>query len=140
MNKTTGTVKTVQKNKRKKRWGKSINDHAPSECENLIKQKCMQYGIPFDYTHTNTMRASQYNPVTGEFKKAELSTRIKNIDGHMVQRDLLSAYVTSNPNSTLDFPDSKMCYDKFETFLEMHDKLVKEMKESGISFKQCFGF
>lgn len=135
-----GTTKEVHKYKKRKRFGHSLNNHAPSALITIIKNKCGQYKIPFDEINTYTYRASQLNPVTGEYKKSPTSERIKDIEGRKVQRDLLSAYLIAHPSIDLKTADASAVYENYEHFLSVHDACVDKMKQQGISFKQCFGF
>lgn len=140
MQKKDGTVIAVHKYKKKKRFGKSIGDHAPAEMIALLKQRCEQYHVPVHETNCRTMKASQYNPLTGEYESSDLNIRIKKIGKHNVQRDLLSAYITANADETLTYPDPERCLSHWKQFLRVHDKEISRMKAEGISFKSCFGF
>ena len=135
-----GTSQNVQKFRKKKRFGHSLTLHAPALFITLLKNKCLQYDIPFDEINTSTYRASQYNPLTGEYRKPELSERFKNIEGHLVQRDLLSAYLIAQPDPSLMRADTSAVYENFSHFLKLHDACIQKMKDDGISFRQCFGF
>lgn len=135
-----GTSQNVRKFRKKKRFGHSLTLHAPALFITLLKNKCLQYDIPFDEINTSTYRASQYNPLTGEYRKPELSERFKNIEGHLVQRDLLSAYLIAHPDPSLMHADISAVYENFSHFLKLHDACIQKMKDNGISFRQCFGF
>ncbi|MBQ1823179.1 MAG: transposase, partial [Lachnospiraceae bacterium] len=89
---------------------------------------------------TKKFRASQYNHVTDDYVKSELSERDKLIDGHKVQRDLYSAFLLKNGNNGLNKPDRDKCIFGFNRFLELQDNLITEMKTNNVSMKQCFGF
>ena len=135
-----GTLQNVRKFRKKKRFGHSLTLHAPAMFVTLLKNKCLQYDIPFDEINTSTYRASQYDPLTGEYRKPELSERFKNIEGHPVQRDLLSAYLIAHPDPSLMHADASAVYENFSRFLKLHDACIQKMKDDGISFRQCFGF
>jgi hypothetical protein len=62
------------------------------------------------------------------------------IDGHEVQRDLYSGFLIKNADDSLEHPDREKCKEEFLKFIEMHDELIKDIKRSGVSMKQCFGF
>lgn len=138
--KKDGTTIQIRKYKKKKRFGHSLNVHAPASFVTILKNKCVQYEIPFEEIHTQTYRASQYNPLSGEYRKAPLSQRMKDIGRHKVQRDLLSAYLIAHPDSELSSVDAQAVYDRFPRFLKVHDACISRMKTQGISFRQCFGF
>lgn len=135
-----GSTIEIKKYKKKKRFGHSIGLHSPSMFVDLLKNRCSQYGVPFDEVNTTTYRASQYDPLTGEYRKPLLSERTKDIGGHAIQRDLLSAYLIAHSDPSLLNVDAQAAYDGFNHFLKIHDTCIKDMKERGITFRQCFGF
>ncbi len=138
--KADGAEKTIHKYKKKKRFGHSIRMHSPALMIAIIKQKAEQYKIPVREVNTGTYRASQYNPLTGEYCKSDISERKKQIGPYEVQRDLLSAFLIANPDKSLKHPDAKACYDKFENFVKVQNAAISEMKATHISYPQCFGF
>lgn len=140
IHKKDGSLLPVHKYKRKKRFGHSLNLHAPAEMITILEQKCEQYNIPVNGVNPYLLKASQYNPITGEYESSNLNIRIKHIDGHDVQRDLLSAYIIANTDPTYTAPDTEKCIRKWNNFLQMHDNEIKRLKAAHISFKQCFGF
>ena len=135
-----GSEKEVHKFKKKKRFGKSINDRAPAEFLSILEQKAVRNGGSLKKVNTREYKASQYDHSTGEYKKCLLSERFKTIDGREVQRDLYSAFLIKNSNKSLKKPDQKKCKERFDNFCKLSDNLIMEMKEKGISMKQCFGF
>ncbi|MDD6257987.1 MAG: hypothetical protein PUA69_01840 [Erysipelotrichaceae bacterium] len=135
-----GALQNVRKFRKKKRFGHSLALYAPALFITLLKNKCLQYDVPFDEINTSTYRASQYDPLTGEYRKPALSERFKNIEGHQVQRDLLSAYLIAHPDPSLMHADTSAVYENFSRFLKLHDACIQKMKDDGISFRQCFGF
>lgn len=140
IHKKDGSVQAIHKYKRKKRFGHSLNLHAPAEMLAILAQRCERYNIPVHSVNTYLLKASQYNPITGEYKSSALNIRVKHIDGHNVQRDLLSAYIIANTDSTYAAPDAEKCIRKWNKFLQMHDKEIHRLKEAHVIFKQCFGF
>lgn len=135
-----GSTATVRKFRRKKRFGRSILDRAPSGQCAAIERKMKQYGRQYLETDTRTMKASQYDHVTDTCTPAALNERTKDIGGHTVQRDLYSAFVTGCADDTLSHPDRKKCMDLFGSFLKVHDELIAAMKADGKSRPACFGF
>lgn len=134
------STRTIHKYKRKKRFGKSLNNRAPAAFIRLLEQKAALYGGSVVRVNTKEYRASQYNHCTDAYTKVPLSQRYKVVDGYIVQRDLYSAFLIRNTDTTLTHPDRGMCTATFETFVNMHDALIRTMKEQHISMKQCFGF
>ena len=138
--KKDGSVVQVQKFKKKKRFGKSLNRRAPSLFLSELKRKVIAMGGSYEEVKTETFKASQYDHSTGECRKVSLATRMKVIDGQEVQRDLYSAFLIRNADLSLEYPDRERCMYEFKHFVEMQRKLIESMKRSGISMKQCFGF
>ena len=138
--KRDGTIRKVHKFKRKKRFGRSLNNRAPASFLMILKRKAAMLGVPVMEIQTRTYKASQYDHVTDTCIKTPLSQRSKEIGGHTVQRDLYSAFLIRNPDASLAHPDRKKCQDSFETFVTIHDNLINQMKTSGLSRKPCFGF
>lgn len=135
-----GSVKEIRKYKKKKRFGKSLNSRAPALFLTILKRKCEQYGGSYMEVNTNTFKASQYNHVTDMYERIPLSQRSKQIGGHTVQRDLYSAFLIRNADSSLEHTDRESCIYGFERFASMQNELTAGMKASGIHLKQCFGF
>ncbi|MCD7950191.1 MAG: hypothetical protein LUG12_08030 [Erysipelotrichaceae bacterium] len=142
-----GTVKMVHKYKKKRRFGSSINKRAPSLFLTILENKSKQYGGTYRTVNTQAYKASQYDHIEGKYIKVSLSQREKHIGEVTVQRDLYSAYLIANADfSAVDDkgrsvkPDRDKCIERFDEFVEMHDKCINIMKEKGITMKQCFGF
>lgn len=133
-------IRQVRKFKKKKRFGKSLNDRAPAELLNILKMKCVQYGLRYTEIHTSQFKASQYNHVTDEYDKCPLDQRSKVIDGHEVQRDLYSSFLIQHANQDGTYPNREQCIIDFPKFLKLHNEQLEKMKRSNISMKQCFGF
>ena len=136
-----GSVKQVHKYKKKKRFGHSVKNRSPGYLQSNLKKRCEQYDIPVYEIDPFEFRASQLHHDTGEYVKHELKERFKEILGHIVQRDLYSAFLIYNALlENLKIPDLDRCELYFNNFIKMHDKLIKEMKQQGISYKPSFGF
>ena len=123
-----GKTKIVRKNKKKKRYGQSLNDHSPGYQERIIIQKLAYHHKALHYVNLATYRASQYNPETKEYKKAELSERVKKMFDKLIQRDLLSAFLLQNPLKNLMQIDIDKIEKKIDKFIELHDRCIKELK------------
>lgn len=134
------TMKQVYKYKRKKRFGRSLNNRAPASFITILTRKSILYGGNVYKAKTKDFRASQYDHVKDNYTKHGLDERDKYVDGHKVQRDLYSAFLLRNSNKKLEKPDRDKCIYEFNRFLELHDNLILQMKLNGISMKQCFGF
>ena len=135
-----GTVKVIQKYKRKKRFGRSINRRAPARFLLELERKVESVGGVYAEVDTKEFKASQYNHVTDTYEKIPLSQREKEIGNRKVQRDLYSAFLIRNADLDFKRPDREKCEYEFEYFADMQDQLILKMKESGLSMRQCFGF
>ena len=134
-----GSVKMVHKYKRKKRFGRSVNDRSPGIFQMRLKQKCVQYGLAYLETDKWKYRASQYDHDLDAYIKVPLSRRSKTVAGQTVQRDLYSAFLQSCMG-TPERPDREKCRHLFGNFVRMQEELITQMKGSGQSRPACFGF
>ncbi len=135
-----GTVKVIQKYKRKKRFGRSINRRAPARFLLELERKLEAVGGVYAEVDTKEFKASQYNHVTDIYEKIPLTQREKEIGKRKVQRDLYSAFLIRNADLDFKHPDREKCEYEFEDFANLQDQLILKMKESGLSMRQCFGF
>lgn len=135
-----GTTKQIYKYKRKKRFGKSLNNRAPAEFIEILTKKAELYGGAVYKVDTMKFKASQYDHVSDTYTKHSIHDRERNIDGNTVQRDLYSAFLLKNTDNNLEQTDRDKCIYEFDRFLKQHNELVTEMKHQNISMKQCFGF
>lgn len=135
-----GTVKQIHKYKKKKRFGRSLNNRAPTRFLIILERKALLYGGSFQTIETKEYRASQYEHDTDSYHKISLKQRTKEIDGHMVQRDLYSAFLIKNTDKDFQHPDREKCICEFQNFVTMQDELIKDMKQQHISMRTCFGF
>ena len=132
--------KEIRKYKRKKRFGKSLNDRAPGMFLELLERRSEIYGGQVHYVDTWKYKASQYDHVKDMYIKAPLNQREKEVGGRKVQRDLYSAYLLKNADEEYKQPDRKKCVESYKRFLKLQDQEIERMKEQGISKKYCYGF
>lgn len=130
-----GSIKKVQKYKKKKRFGRSLNNRSPGLFLTLLKTATTVHEV-----NTRKFKASQYNHSTGQYESSDLKKRFKAVGPAKVQRDLYSAFLLKNSNAELNHPCREECYREFNSFVEKQNALIKEMKEQKITMKQCFGF
>ena len=135
-----GKPKEIKKYKRKKRFGKSLGNRAPAELLEIIKRKIISAGGAYLEVDTKKFKASQYNHIEDTYTKSKLSERTKNIGGQEVQRDLYSAFLMQNTSIGLDMPDRDKCIENFENFIKLQEIEINNLKASGISKPECFGF
>jgi len=58
----------------------------------------------------------------------------------MIQRDLYSAFLIKNADSSLKHADRNQCIQGFGKFIKMHDECIGNIIESGTERLSCFGF
>ena len=136
--KKDGSVKTVRKCKRKKRFGKSVNDRSPSAFLTRLEQKAKQYGGTVVYTNTWEYKGSQYRHDTDTYEKVSLSDRWKIIDGCKVQRDLYSAFLQFCADSSGTHADRNKCLQYFPQFVRLQDDYINQTKD--MPHPACFGY
>jgi hypothetical protein len=135
-----GTEKEVHKNKKRKRFGSSISNRAPSKLLTILKRKAIQSGGSYTEIDCKVLKASQYDHTTDTYTKVPLSQREKEVGGHIVQRDLYSGFLIFNVSDDLTYVDIEKCNAFFETFVVMQDACIETMKQANISYKPGFGF
>ena len=125
--------KEVYKFKKKKRFGKSINDRSPGLYKKRLEEKCKQYEVNLEILDTTKVKASQYEHDKDEFVKHKLSERTKLINNNIVQRDLYSAFLIKNTiNNQID---KDKCKKEFKRFLKNQDLEVKRLKNNNFKNK-----
>ena len=127
--KTTVNKKNGKINK-KKRFGKSLGNHAPGLLVSIIDRKLHYKGNKLYKIDTKSVKASQYNHVTGKCTKKELNERWAKVGDSVVQRDLYSAFLIKNVKSNLKEINQNKCAKEFNIFLKLHDEEVKNIKKS----------
>ena len=135
-----GTEKTVHKFKKKKRFGKSINDRSPGLFLRIMEGKYAQYGGTFIKVDTKEFRASQYDHVKDTYIKVPLSQRQKSVGGYKVLRDLYSAFLLKHSYKNGLRPKRKECVSDFKVFLKRQETYITEAKKSNVPRLACVGF
>ena len=135
-----GTDKVIHKFKKKKRYGKSTNDRAPGLQLSVIQKKMEQYGGLYYEVNTKEFRASQYNHSKDEYIKVPLSQREKKVGRYYVQRDLYSGFLLRHADIDKNKPDRDACKKDFKNFVDMQNKCIAYLKETGFSMPGCVGF
>lgn len=114
--------------KRKKRFGKSLVNKAPSMLLTIIDRKLRYYGEKLIEINTSEARASQFNHFDGTYKKKSLSQRWNDFDGLKIQRDMYSAFLIMNINDNLKSFNIDKCNERFENFYRLHNLEVERLK------------
>ena len=127
---------------KKKRFGKSIQNHAPSMLLTILEQKLQYQNKTLQKVNTYATKASQLNHITGEYEPCSLSQRWKTLtSGIQVQRDLYSAFLLMNCCSTTEI-DVQQCLDTFDNFKDQHDQCIETLrkhKKAGKCYPACMG-
>lgn len=113
--------------KRKKRFGKSLANKAPSMLLTIIDRKLSYHLSRLIEIDTFKAKASQFNHFDGTYNKKTLSQRWNDFNGIKVQRDLYSAFLIMNINNDLKSFDINKCNERFNNFKTLHDKEVHRL-------------
>ncbi len=124
INKKTG------KYNKKKRFGKSLANKAPSMFLTILDNKLKHNGTQLYKIDTRSAKASQYNHVEDEYIKKDLSERWNNFGDYKIQRDLYSAFLIMNIKDDLKKIDRELCFETFGNFKKLHDKEIERIKSS----------
>ena len=88
-----GTVAATTETQSFRRFGRSMVKAAPGMFFEILERKVLAAGGTFVRLNPADIKASQYNPITGECERHDLDERaIRIADELYVQRDLLAAY------------------------------------------------
>lgn len=136
---TTVNEKTGKFNK-KKRFGKSLANKAPSMLLEIISRKLGYNGLTLLKINTYKAKASQYNHFNDEYNKKELKNRWN--DDVDIQRDLYAAFLIMNVNEDLETINREKCIETYCRFKELHDieiQRLKHLKNNGIKLISSIG-
>ena len=126
---TTINKKTGKYNK-KKRFGKSLANKAPSMFLTILDNKLKYNGTQLYKIDTRSAKASQYNHVEDEYIKKDLSERWNNFGDYKIQRDLYSAFLIMNIKDNLKEINRDLCIKTFDNFRKLHDKEIERIENS----------
>jgi len=128
------TINKDGKFNKKKRFGKSLANKAPSMLLEIINRKLKYENLWLFKVNTYKVKASQYNPFTDEYIKKKLSQRWNEFGDCKVQRDLMSGLIIKNviidDKMKLDAVDRDKLLSEFDSFRELHDGEVERIKNS----------
>ena len=111
----------------KKRFGATIGHRAPSMLIEQIRYKANYQGKSFIKANTVEVKASQLDHTTGEYTKVSLDTRTKEIGGHLVQRDLYSAFLLQHVGLDGETVDLDACSEDFDIFLRNQKETMENL-------------
>lgn len=125
-------AKNTEKNnkgkfKRKKRFGKSLANKAPSMLLTIIDRKLGYCDEKLIEINTFEAKASQFNHFDGTYTKKTLSKRWNDFNGIKIQRDMYSAFLIMNISDDLKSFDIDKCNERFENFYRLHNLEVNRL-------------
>ena len=135
---TTVNKKTGRYNK-KKRFGKSLANKAPSMFLTILDNKLKWHDGQLLKIDTWRVKASQYNHIDDDYAKKELSERWNCFGDVMIQRDLYSAFLIMNVKNNLKEIDRDLCIERFDKFKKLHDAETKRVKSCGSKIISSMG-
>ncbi|MCB2292620.1 transposase, partial [Clostridium algoriphilum] len=124
---------TINKNgkfNKKKRFGKSLSNKAPSSFLTILDNKLKWYNTELIKINTYIVKASQYNHIENKYIKKGLSERWNDFGEFKVQRDCYSAFLIMNVKSNLKEIDRELCFKEFDNFKMLHDKEILRLQSS----------
>ena len=127
---TSVNEKTGKFNK-KKRFGKSLANKAPSMFLTILDNKLKWYDNGLLKVDTAKVKASQYNHTEDNYIKKQLSDRWNDFGEYKIQRDLYSSFLIMNVvGKKLDEIDRELCFNEFDNFKKLHDIEIDRIKNS----------
>ena len=126
---TTINEKTGKYNK-KKRFGKSLANKAPSMLLTILDNKLKFNGERLYKIDTWSVKASQYNHIEDKYIKKDLNERWNDFGDYKIQRDLYSSFLIMNVKDNLKEIDRDLCFKTFDNFKILYDKEIERIKHS----------
>jgi putative transposase len=114
--------------KRKKRFGKSIANRAPSMLLSIIVNKLKYFGLSLKRIDTAKVKASQFEHFTQTCVKKKLWERWNHFKQGNVQRDLYSAFLIMNTKDNLKEIDVGRANKTWNHFFDQHEQEMERMK------------
>ena len=135
----SATKKADGRFRSRKRFGKSIGNHAPAAFLKILESRLASSGGELIKIDTVSFRASQYNHVTDDYVRKKLSCRGSFVGSRYVQRDLYSAFLLKNSNDTGTAADRQKCIDTFPMFLITHNACMDAPLAENKKYPSSFG-
>lgn len=127
--KETAISEKTGRYKRKRRFGKSVGNKAPATLIGILNQKLISLGFNGVIKVPTSVRASQFNHITGEYHKKPLSQRWNEMpDGRRIQRDLYSAFLLQHMNERTDGFNVETLNQDYFCFTQLHDKVIENLR------------
>ena len=119
---------TRKRNKRRKRYGKSIKNRCPGGFLATCKSKFAEW-----HYVDRLFCASQYDHMTGENHQKPLSQRWHRFyDGRGSPRDLYSSFLLEHADAGYHRPDRDACFEDFDVFYEASQAMITDLHAAGI--------
>lgn len=115
---------------KKKRFGKSLANKAPSMFLTMLDNKLKWNGEKLYKIDTYKVKASQYNHIEDKYIKKELKERWNYFDNFKIQRDIYSSFLIMNVKENLKEMDRNKCFETFDNFKMLHDKEIIRIQNS----------
>lgn len=137
------TINKKGKINRKKRFGKSISNHAPSLFIEILKNKVLSLGGSFNKIEISN-GASQFDFTNGTFTKHSLSTRrIKLSNGNIHLRDTIAAFnimhcIGKTKEKELAYDIDEMIND-YGNFIALESSEIERHKNSDTKILKSIG-
>lgn len=125
------TINSKGRYNKKKRFGKSLANKAPSMFLTILKNKVHSKGGKYIEVNTYKVKASQYNHLNQQYNKKKLSQRWNyfnyNNENIKVQRDIYSAFLIKNVEG-LENVNNNKCNEQFEGFIVKHNREIERLQ------------
>ncbi|WP_231724074.1 hypothetical protein [Oceanivirga salmonicida] len=137
--KETKISEKTGKFKKKKRFGSSLLNRAPSRLLTILDNKLKNINKELIRIDTIKVKASQYNHETNEYTKVSLNTRWKTIGDIKVQRDMYSAYLIKCVKENNKEIDRDKAIKGFENFVKLHNDEIEKIRLNKIPTLKSMG-
>lgn len=128
--KETAINEKTGKYNKKKRFGKSLANKAPSMFLTILEKKLKFNGQKLYKIDTISVKASQYNHIEDKYIKKNLNERWNDFGDYKIQRDLYSSFLIMNVKDDLKEIDKDLCFKTFHNFKILHDREIARIKNS----------
>ena len=118
---------------KKKRFGKSLANKAPSMLLTILDNKLKWNGKELKKIDTWKVKTSQYNHIGDKFIKKDLNERWNDFGEFKIQRDLYSSFLIMNVNDDLSSINRDKCFERFDKFKLLHDIEIERLKTMVLS-------
>lgn len=123
------------KEKRRKRFGKSIQNRCLGAFQLRLKAKFLSTGGEY-HEVPNMFRASQYDHTNQQYEKKSLGTRLYHLsDGTQVQRDMYSSLLMFCADDAYIEISQARCEENFPSYLVGQNNRINEIRKNHLDIK-----